>query len=768
MEINLQINPIASEAMVTEKPIVFHCGGRGRGGSHFLGDKIRLLLADVAGYKCRIGLMRYVKETVRDSIWREVTDRLRNNGLQPNRFDDKNMRLEYNGHSISTDGFVSVSSAQVAKQKSKTKFTHIFIDELQEIPNDKVREFDQLITTLRGFRDEKTGLWVTPQIFAAFNMPDKDHWLIKRYFNLVESEFEGYYKIELKEAWKQELCVAYGTYKDNLVWQNGLVEEGGLEMLEKETYRRYEYLKQSELAEDQHRYKIETLGLVSSGRSGRIFKDWKAITYQEWLEIDTPPFFGIDFGYTADPTAVVGIKKKGNTLYWHCFLYEKLFTSGMIFSVVQKNIPNWENYEFIHDRDARVADELSALGMRMIPAAKGKGSVTEGVTFLLGFDVHYTEESDPIATEIQNYSWLPRKDGSSSNEPMDAYNHCFVGDTLITTIKGDKPIKDVEIGDLVLTSKGYKKVLLKHENGVKDVLTYRIESSIGNICLTCTSNHKIWTQNGWKEIQYLSHGDTISLLNFSTRNGIIYNLQKGITNLLTNTYIEKFGNIITEIYQKATTFITRTIIYTIMRLKIWKLLQPQIIKKHTGKSGARIKGISKNLEIISPIEQDQKLPNGTVQKKVELGIKNIMKDLSILCTKIMEQKNVKSVIQLLQLKQRQTDSVQIIVNQNIEELQDMMMSLKNVCNVPKNSQQISTVVQPRAVEVVVQNITKISTRKSEVYDLTVEKDHEYYANGVLVHNCIDAGRYALVTKYHPTNINPWEEYYKSLVNKQYA
>jgi hypothetical protein len=30
-----------------------------------------------------------------------------------------------------------------------------------------------------------------------------------------------------------------------------------------------------------------------------------------------------------------------------------------------------------------------------------------------------------------------------------------------------------------------------------------------------------------------------------------------------------------------------------------------------------------------------------------------------------------------------------------------------------------------------------------VYDLTIDGQHEFYANGVLVHNCIDALRYAI-------------------------
>lgn len=35
--------------------------------------------------------------------------------------------------------------------------------------------------------------------------------------------------------------------------------------------------------------------------------------------------------------------------------------------------------------------------------------------------------------------------------------------------------------------------------------------------------------------------------------------------------------------------------------------------------------------------------------------------------------------------------------------------------------------------------------KQEVFDLTVANDHEYFANGLLVHNCMDALRYAVFT-----------------------
>ena len=41
----------------------------------------------------------------------------------------------------------------------------------------------------------------------------------------------------------------------------------------------------------------------------------------------------------------------------------------------------------------------------------------------------------------------------------------------------------------------------------------------------------------------------------------------------------------------------------------------------------------------------------------------------------------------------------------------------------------------------VTDVKTISESYCEVYDLTIEGEHEYFANGVLVHNCIDAVRY---------------------------
>ena len=50
-----------------------------------------------------------------------------------------------------------------------------------------------------------------------------------------------------------------------------------------------------------------------------------------------------------------------------------------------------------------------------------------------------------------------------------------------------------------------------------------------------------------------------------------------------------------------------------------------------------------------------------------------------------------------------------------------------------------------AVCLVLQSIEEVGVKEAPVYDLTVEGCHEYYANGILVHNCMDAVSYGAVT-----------------------
>jgi hypothetical protein len=86
-------------------------------------------------------------------------------------------------------------------------------------------------------------------------------------------------------------------------------------------------------------------------------------------------------------------------------------------------------------------------------------------------------------------------------------------------------------------------------------------------------------------------------------------------------------------------------------------------------------------------------------------------------------------------------SAQMLANQHGEEKQGLTMLQKNVQCVESLSQ-VTNMQKWNVVPVVVQCV-RDGEIEPAVYDLTVEEQHEFFANGVLVHNCMDSLRYAL-------------------------
>lgn len=87
---------------------------------------------------------------------------------------------------------------------------------------------------------------------------------------------------------------------------------------------------------------------------------------------------------------------------------------------------------------------------------------------------------------------------------------CFEENTLITTDKGEKAIKDIKEGDLVLTTKGFKKVKHLWDNGVRDC----IEVEVDGRKILCTPDHRFidWGNNEI-EAQKLKKEDKLVKLN---------------------------------------------------------------------------------------------------------------------------------------------------------------------------------------------------------------------------------------------------------------
>lgn len=260
----------------------------------------------------------------------------------------------------------------------------------------------------------------------------------------------------------------------------------------------------------------------------------ESLIYHDWQPCEFFPkdaevvFSGLDFGFSNDPTALVRIAKLGNKLYLDEVIYEKGLTNADLIKKI-KMYPSKLGEIYCDSADPKSIEELRRAGLPVKKAVKGNDSVNAGISKLREYEVYFTRRSKNIKKEIDNYQWL-MVGGKTVNKPIDDFNHCFVGSTLIETINGQVPIKDIREGDLVLTSKGYKRVLLKHNNGLKQVVKYNyvLDMFSNEIEIMCTQDHKIFCNGAWKAINDLDENDRIK---FYYRNELF------------NTHIIKFNRV---------------------------------------------------------------------------------------------------------------------------------------------------------------------------------------------------------------------------------
>lgn len=344
-----------------------------------------------------------------------------------------------------------------------------------------------------------------------------------------------------------------------------------------------------------------------------------------------------------------------------------------------------------------------------------------------------------LIREIEGCVWDSSKVIKGIDAPIKENDHCFEGNTLVLTDKGNIPIKDIKVGDLVFTRNGFRRVLRTGSN-IKKVKTYDLFGKT----ITCTPDHKFYTSKGWKEIDSLIHSDILYMINDLWENQKKLNLMVEPTDaiqslnellnadilaLMENISIELYGSSTMEKYQKDTIYITKTETPLTMILTIWNVFLAKNILQST-------QILSKLIESLKKHEMLQ--PNGTSQMKAELGIDNTLL-INALDNLTMEALTVKCAKSFLKKENWITDFAQTIVKVEIGGNYTLTMSLDTARSAVQLLQPLNMASDFSALT--------LAHGKNEkdcvVYNLEVDKDHEFFANGILVKNSVDATRYCI-------------------------
>lgn len=160
---------------------------------------------------------------------------------------------------------------------------------------------------------------------------------------------------------------------------------------------------------------------------GLVYENWR----EERFDVDElrsrkdlVSAFGIDFGYTNDPsTLFCGLLDKAKKrLYVFDEMYEKGMSNKRIAEAVQEMGYGKERIT-ADSAEPKSIDELKSLGLRVKAATKGKDSVKNGIQWIQDLEIIIHPRCANFITEISNYTWNKDKFGTMLNEPIDDFNH---------------------------------------------------------------------------------------------------------------------------------------------------------------------------------------------------------------------------------------------------------------------------------------------------------------------------------------------------------
>lgn len=525
---------------------------------------------------------------------------------------------------------------------------------------------------------------------------------------------------------------------------------------------------------DKNWFRVYGLGEIGS-TEGLVFPDF--IIIDKFPEHETEKcFYGLDFGFSSDPSALSKLLVKGDNLYAHELLYQTNLTNQQLARRFEQ-LGVSKNYDEIYcdSAEPKSIEELKREGYNARPALKGPDSVIAGIRKLQEYKINVTKDSTNLIKELRGLQYQETGEDAEGNklfgQKLVGDDHlCFGKNTKVMTSKGNKRISKIKIGDLVLTRWGYRPVT--------NVMS-RISETYNWGGTIVTGNHPIITSNGKISVLELTHLDIILKL---SRESICQKSKKLLSTMaksMAGTLEEKKAHILEAMgswanvhisietnglmrkvqYLKGLTYIILTRTQVTMISIILNLLvhmnTGHITLKKTIKQTKEDKNIGK-----SAINLQQ---NGTNQKKVEQKQKKFMLE-----TEVKSGIDVVSLISsvLRVVKNTYTQILQVNNNKNLH--QDYtaqmparlntdgslvnMMRPENANDVEQTSWLINTTKQDIVVKSVLANINIIPARKSKVYNITVQEHHEYFANNVLVANC-DSIRYGIFTKYHKPGID---------------
>jgi len=339
-----------------------------------------LITKALEGSDLSISIVRKSFPSLRISALRDFKSIMKGWGI----WEETNWYASENSYTFENGSTIEFLSVQDSERRKGTKRNILFIDEANELDYE---DFFQLF------------IRTTDKTILAYNPSfPTNHWIFQQV--LTHPEAKRY----------------ISTYKDNPFLDDNLVME--IERLEK-TSPSY--------------WKVYGLG-IEGVVEGLIFDNVEVVDIiPDESELMG---YGIDFGYTNDPTALVSLWKTPEGILFDEICYEKGLLSNQIGNFIRAAYNQWGTKEVIADSsDPRLIEEVFRQGINIKPAVKGPDSILAGIDLMKQHKIYVTKTSKNLVDEFYSYTYKKNKNEEFLNEPVDTNNHAIDACRYISTFK---------------------------------------------------------------------------------------------------------------------------------------------------------------------------------------------------------------------------------------------------------------------------------------------------------------------------------------------
>lgn len=414
---------------LTDRRYTILMGGRGGGRSTVASQYFLAKLTSPEYF--RGAIMRFVLSDIRNSCFREILDRAEEQGILAQMdVNESQMTISYKGNSIHAHGFRKSSGDQKAKLKSLANYNNVWIEEADEVPEDDFMQLDDSLRTVRG----------NIKVLMTLNPPARSHWIIKRWFKLVESGVKGFYKAVGNHP---DMLHIFTDYNDNI------------DNIDPNTRKRYEEYKQTK--PDHYWNMIK--GLVPETLKGKIYTGWK--------EIDNVPHearllgYGLDFGFDPDPASIVAVYYHNGGYILDEVLYQTQLDNEDLANVLKRQP---KGITVGDSAEPKSIDEMRKYGVEVYPCIKGPDSVRFGIKHVQGLRISYTARSVNLKEEYDTYVWKVTKDGDEVGiEDPKCANHAMSAVRYALTYFVDVEEKKPEVPQPVVRESKYDGTMMTNE-----------------------------------------------------------------------------------------------------------------------------------------------------------------------------------------------------------------------------------------------------------------------------------------------------------------